>query len=254
VGQLGGRIQALEGLTATVAALQQAGGSREAGIVQNREAVEAAARRPGAARGRRARPRPSAPWPRRGSASWTSPGPAQREAELALAAFDLRSALERGGPVGPGIALVRDAAGDDASSARWPTSWPPGGPGHPDRRPAGRPAGQVAAEVDAPPPGEGPASPLDVARRNLTSLVDVRPAGATRTGQAAVEQARDALLAGDLAAAEAAITPLAEQSPAARAWLEAEARRKAAAGAVDRLAGRLKTDLSTQAQPPAAAN
>jgi hypothetical protein len=253
-GRLGGRLQALEGLTGAVAALQQGGGSREAAIAQNREAVEALGRdleqRLAAVRGETERTLAET---RQRIVDETRA--AQRDAELALAAFDIRSALERGGPLGPGVALIRDAAGNDAELRALADELAAlEGQGIPTVDQLADQLGQVAAEVDAPPPGEGPASPLDVARRNLTSLVDVRPAGAARTGQAAVEQARDALLAGDLAAAEAAITPLAEQSPAARAWLEAEARRKAAAGAVDRLAGRLKTDLSTQAQPPAAAN
>lgn len=251
LGLLGGRVQALEGLTGAVAALQQGGGSRETAIAQTREAVDALRRdleqRIAAVGGETERTLAEAR--ERIAADARA---AQVDAELALAAFDLRSALERGGTLGPGIALVRDAAQGDAELTALADELAGlEGQGIPTAEQLGAQLEQVAAEVDAPAPGEAPRGVFDVARRNLTGLVDVRPAGAARTGEAAVQQARDALLAGDLAAAEAAIAPLAADSPAARAWLDVEARRKTALAAVDRLAARLKTDLAPQ--PPAAA-
>lgn len=250
VDQLGGRVQALEGLTATVAALQQAGGAREAAIAQAREEVETLRsdvdQRVAALQANAGQVTEEA---RRLVVEQAEA--AERASALALAAYELRVALERGGGVQPSIELIRRNAGGDADLGLIADRLDGlRGEGVPSvgQLQAGldevEAAAAAAAAVPAPAADDG-GEPgwLGQARRNLGSLVELRAPGEAAPPQAAdaVAGAREALLAGDLAAAATALEPLAGAgNERARAWIEAATRRQLASGAVEQLADRAR--------------
>jgi hypothetical protein len=155
--------------------------------------------------------------------------------------------------VAPTAELVAKSAGGDAElAAVAETLGRVGGEGVPTVAELRQGLDAVGAEEAAKaqtPAGEGPAGWLGAAQRNLGTLVDLHPTdapGATPSDEAG-RAAREALAAGDLEAAKAAVRPLAEGgNAAARSWVEAVERRQAVAAAADRLAGRLQAGFAPQ--------
>jgi hypothetical protein len=249
LGALRGRVDGLQGLTAAVAALEQASGARQAETGQVAEDV-AALRRDIEQRlsGVAEQTRQAAARAEERVAARAAE--VERAGALALAAYELRNALARGGSVAPTAELITKTAGDDAEVRAAAEALAPAASADvPSLAQLSQRLDAVAEAAAAPPPGEEAKGWLGTAGQNLTGLVQVAPSdrASTTPAGAAVEAARDALAAGDVTAAKAAIEPLAASgNEAARDWIAAADRRLTVASAADRLAARVQAGFASQ--------
>jgi hypothetical protein len=172
----------------------------------------------------------------------------ERQSGLALAAYELRLALDRGTEIVPTAELVQQHAGDDASLTSIAEQLKSLGDSQvPTASALATSLDDVRAGViTAGGPGAVQTGWLADARRNLGQLVDVQPSegGGPAPIVEAIDTARAGLASGDLAAAKAAIEPFSEV-PAAKDWLARLEQRKTVADAAAALGDYVETSIAT---------